>query len=86
MKNSDMPAMPCEVVEKYHIDESQAPKGAPTLRERKVMSEGMTKREMMAMHVASGLISSGYDATFEQTARLSVNYADALLAELELTK
>ena len=86
MKNADMPAMPCEVVEQYHIDASQVPSGAPTLRERKVMSEGMTKREMMAMHVASGLISSGYDATFEQTARLSVNYADALLAELGRTK
>ena len=86
MKNANMPAMPCEVVEQYHVDASQVPSGAPTLRERKVMSGGMTKREMMAMHVASGLISSGYDATFEQTARLSVNYADALLAELERTK
>lgn len=86
MKNANMPAMPCEVVEQYHIDASQVPSGAPTLRERKVMSEGITKREMMATHVASGLISSGYDATFEQTARLSVNYADALLAELERTK
>ena len=84
--NGNLPAMPCDVVEQYHIEESQVPCGAPTLRERKVMSEGMTKREMMAMHVASGLISSGYDATFEQTARLSVNYADALLAELERTK
>ena len=84
--NGNLPAMPCDVVEQYHIEESQVPSGAPTLRERKVMSEGMTKREMMAMHVASGLISSGYDATFEQTARLSVNYADALLAELERTK
>ena len=84
--NGNLPAMPCEVVEQYYIDASQVPSGAPTLRERKVMSSGMTKREMMAMHVASGLISSGYDATFEQTARLSVNYADALLAELERTK
>lgn len=86
--NADMPAMPCEVVEQYHIDPVIAPDGSsmPTLRERKVMSGGMTKREMVAMHVASGLISSGYDATFEQTAMLSVNYADALLAELERTK
>ena len=84
--NGNMPAMPCEVVEQYHIDESQVPCGAPTLRERKVMSGGMTKREMMAMHIASGLISSGYDATVEATARLSVNHTDALLAELERTK
>lgn len=48
--NGNMPAMPCEVVEQYHIDASQVPCGAPTLRERKVMSGGMTKREMMAMH------------------------------------
>ena len=50
------------------------------------MSGGMTKREMIAMNIASGIIASGYDATFEQTARLSFNYADALLAELERTK
>lgn len=87
MKNSDMPAMPCEVTEQYHINPVIAPDGTsmPTLRERKVMGGGMTKREMMAMHIASGLISSGYDATFEHTARLSVNYADALLAELDRT-
>ena len=86
MKNSDMPAMPCEVAEQYHIDESQVPCGAPTLRERKVMSGGMTKREMMAMNIASGLIASGYDATFESTAGCAVRYTDALLAELERTK
>ncbi len=58
MKNAGMPAMPCEVVEQYHIDESQAPKGAPTLRERKVMSGGMTKREMMAMHMMAAQIGA----------------------------
>lgn len=58
MKNANMPAMPCEVVEQYHIDESQAPKGAPTLRERKVMSGGMTKREMMAMHMMAAQIGA----------------------------
>ena len=77
--NGNMPAMPqAATSEGYscHYYDYDGP-GIPT---------GMTKREMMAMHVASGLISSGYDATFEQTARLSVNYADALLAELERTK
>lgn len=84
--NGNMPAMPCEVVEQYHIDASQVPSGAPTMRERKVMSGGMTKREMMAMNIASGLIASGYDATLEATAGCAVRYADALLAELERTK
>ena len=84
--NGNMPAMPCEVAEQYHIDASQVPCGAPTLRERKVMSGGMTKREMIAMNIASGIIASGYDATFEATAGCAVRYTDALLAELERTK
>lgn len=60
MKNSDMPAMPCEVVEQYHIDPVIAPDGSsmPTLRERKVMSGGMTKREMVAMHIMSGYVAN----------------------------
>ena len=60
MKNSDMPAMPCEVVEQYHIDPVIAPDGSsmPTLRERKVMSGGMTKREMMAMHICAEIAGS----------------------------
>lgn len=105
MKNANMPAMPCEVVEQYHIDESQAPKGAPTLRERKVMSGGMTKREMMAMHMMAaqiGAVSSweaaemltdaiderGIDRGYPEKllAINAVEYADALLAQLERTK
>ena len=83
--NGNMPAMPCEVVEQYHIDESQAPKGAPTIRERKVMSGGMTKREMMAMHIMTGLYSK-YGIAFDDTAQDAVRMADSLLAELERTK
>ena len=92
MKNSDMPAMPCEVVEQYHVDASQVPSGAPTLRERKVMSGGMNKREMMAMHAMTGLLSGGkqydnrYSSRASQLVEDSVLYADALLAELERTK
>lgn len=78
--NGSMPAMPCEVVEQYHIDESQAPKGAPTLRERKVMSGGMTKLEMMASIITQG------SPAFIHAAEDAVNAADALLAELERTK
>ena len=83
--NGTMPAMPCEVVEQYHIDESQVPCGAPTLRERKVMGCGMTKREMMAMHVMASIITQGAPA-FIRAAEDAVNAADALLSELESTK
>ena len=100
--NGNMPAMPCEVVEQYHIDASQVPCGAPTLRERKVMSSGMTKREMIAMHICSG-ISGSIDSedcykrikimaercgvnVSQWIARDAVKQADALLAELERTK
>lgn len=86
MKNANMPAMPCEVVEQYHIDESQAPKGAPTLRERKVMSAGMTKREMMAMHMFAGLLARDGKPDIQYEAELAIKAADALLAELERTK
>ena len=84
--NGNMPAMPCEVVEQYHIDASQVPCGAPTLRERKVMSGGMTKREMMAMHMMSQLMMSERLGSYEEQAGYAIKAADALLAELELTK
>ena len=84
--NGTMPAMPCEVVEQYHIEESQAPKGAPTLRERKVMSGGMTKREMMAMHMLAGLLARDGKPDIQYEAELAIKAADALLAELERTK
>lgn len=83
--NGNMPAMPCEVVEQYHIDASQVPCGAQTLRERNVMSGGMTKREMMATHMMASIITQGAPA-FIHAAEDAVNAADALLAELERTK
>ena len=86
MKNADRPAMPCEVVEQYHIDASQVPCGAPTLRERKVMSGGMTKREMMAMHMFAGLLARDGKPDIQYEAELAIKAADALLAELERTK
>ena len=86
MKNANMPAMPCEVVEKYHIDASQVPSGAPTLRERKVMSGGMTKREMMAMHMMAHLMMSERLSSYEEQAGYSIKATDALLAELGRTK
>lgn len=86
MKNADRPAMPCEVVEQYHIDAGQVPSGAPTLREHKVMSGGMTKREMMAMHMFAGLLARDGKPDIQYEAGLAIKAADALLAELERTK
>ena len=87
MKNANMPAMPCEVTEQYHINPVIAPDGTsmPTLRERKVMGGGMTKREMMAMHMMASIITQGAP-TFIHAAEDAVNAADALLSELESTK
>lgn len=84
--NGNMPAMPCEVVDKYHIDASQVQSGAPTLRERKVMSGGMTKREMMAMHMMAARVSIPGAPDDEFDAKRAVAATDALLAELERTK
>ena len=86
MKNANMPAMPCEVVEQYHIDAGQVPSGAPTLRERKVMSGGMTKREMMAMHMFAGLLARDGKPDIQYEAGLAIKAADTLLSELERTE
>ncbi|MNG70297.1 hypothetical protein D3C79_286780 [compost metagenome] len=72
MKNSDMPAMPFEIV-----DEVQSSR----------WWSGMTKREMMAMNAMQGLCShSGDYHQPEHLAMDAVMFADALLAELERTK
>ena len=88
INNGNMPAMPCEVVEQYHIDPVIAPDGSsmPTLRERKVMSGGMTKREMMAMHMFAGLLARDGKPDIQYEAELAIKAAGALLAELERTK
>ena len=46
---------------------------------------GLTKREMMAMHIAAGLISDPQVKT-HQVAEDAVRVADLLLAELERAK
>ena len=78
MKNADMPAMPQSATSEGHpcnyYDYGGC--GVPT---------GMTKREMMAMHIASGL-AADHQVTVCNIATLSVEVADALLAELERTK
>ena len=48
---------------------------------------GLTKREMMAMHMMNGLLSkSGHSLNERDVARDAVRAADALLVELERTK
>lgn len=92
MKNADRPAMPCEVVEQYHIDAGQVPSGAPTLRERKVMGGGMTKREEFALKIMAviysnpAMIDDLSESSSKVVASAAVKAADALLAELGRTK
>ena len=48
--------------------------------------QGLTKREMMAMHILSGLLSDyEFDVTRQMAAEIAVQQADALLVELERT-
>lgn len=84
MKNANAPAMPI-------IDDEQSfplnlDRYADNLGFGK-FALGLTKREMMAMHIIGGLISGGhlkaYDA--KQMPELAVLMADKLLEELERT-
>ena len=74
MKNADKSAMP---------NQALGTDGLPTHE----AEFGLTKREMMAMAAMQGLCAhSGDYHTFADMASDAVNYADALLAELERTK
>lgn len=74
MKNADMPAMPSGKV--CDVDENGWAK--------EFDSSGLTKREMMAMHMMASIQASGgiYDR-FELMAKDAVVMADTLLTELE---
>lgn len=77
MKNADKPAMPIE----FNGFGQYQPEA----------HAGLTKREMFAMHAMQGLCSSANsDGEWSHDAKLAasvaVEYADALLAELERTK
>ena len=82
IKNADMPAMPI-------IDDEQSfPLNLDRYGEnitRGKFASGLTKREMMAMHMMASIITQGAPA-FIHAAEDAVNAADALLAELERTK
>ena len=58
----------------------------PIVSNGNVLSAGLTKREMMAMHILSGFLSDyEFDVTRQMAAEISVQQADALLVELERT-
>ena len=72
IKNADKSAMP---------NQALGTDGLPTHE----AEFGLTKREMMAMHIAAGLISDPQVKT-HQVAEDAVRVADLLLAELERAK
>ena len=75
MKNSDMPAMPTQT-----YDHGAAMQGlAVTVTDK----SGLTKREMMAMHMMAARVSIPGAPDDEFDAERAVAATDALLAELE---
>ena len=75
-KNGDLPAMPFEAV--------MARANGNTTGWTNYT--GLSKREMMAMHIMTGLCSK-YGVAFEtDTVQDAIRMADSLLAELERTK
>ncbi len=81
MKNADMPAMPI-------VDADATPMSHQEISGwRDNSCFGLTKREIMAMHVMTGLISGGHlkASDAKQMPELAVLMAGKLLAELERT-
>ena len=74
IKNGDMPAMP---VDRCDADAIEA--GIQVF-------SGLTKREMMAMHMMAHLMPNERLKSYEEQASYALMAADALLAELERTK
>ena len=74
MKNADMPAMPVSITDNQEV---QAPYYAHS-------ASGLTKREMMAMHIMCGMqANADIHLSSERMAEESVKAADALLVALE---
>ena len=94
ISNSDMPAMPS----KAKISNDNEAWAYQFDHESRFQFPGMTKREMIAMHISQGLCASDIDtlkvyleATGENNigdmlAKMAVEYTDALLKELEKQK
>ena len=81
MKNADMPAMPL-----FNSNGAPLHHSVAGMENHGVMA-GLTKREVMAMHIMGGLISGGHlrASDAKQMPELAVLMADMLLAELERT-
>ena len=56
----------------------------PIVSNGNVLSAGLTKREMMAMHIAAGFAADG-QITTDNVVKWSVEVADKLLQELDRT-
>ncbi len=94
MKNADSPANPCDIAPSMGAI-AQA-KGCGFNPPVTITHTGMTKREMIAMRILSGLSShpdlmrsnddGAHDTIAQAIAAQSVMLADCLLAELERTK
>jgi hypothetical protein len=94
MKNADKPASPVLTYEDYECSDG-LPAGYSVTKQRVVSHGGLTKREMFAMHAMQGLVSNniettklylsstGEDDISVMFAKMSVEFADALLAELD---
>lgn len=79
MNNADMPAMPSDVKAVYEaMTDGSDSWGKAAL--------GLTKREMMAMHMMAHLMMSERLCSYEEQAGYSIKATDALLAELGRTK
>ena len=84
IKNGDLPAMPLytnsgEIINAYDLED---------MITNFNVSYGLTKREQFAAMAMQGMLANGtgYDNNAEILAAYAVSNADALLAELNLTK
>lgn len=79
MKNADLPANPIV------MDNGHPYHASNVAFANKPLVSGLTKREMMATHILSGLTlgTAGYDEYMAKKVKTAVQYADLLLSELE---
>ena len=80
MKNADLPAMPLTNENGAPIHYSQAG------MDNDGVMFGLTKREMMAMHMMSAIIVGCESPNTEWCASIAIDATEKLLAELERTK
>ena len=74
MKNADIPASPCQPL---------GQDGMPSHE----MTYGLTKRELMAMHMmAASLSRNSYYRSWADIAQDAIDMADALLEKMEQAK